>query len=159
MIKKSLEGFWGKTFGQRRDYSPEALRDLLSNHQNHFPELPPHEVNEERVREAIKKTKKTAPGPDSIPFQFYKSVATKVTEALIAMIREAGEEETWPEDFCEARVVLLPKVEGAPMPSQFRPISITNADYRIVTRYWATWLGEVIPGAIAGQQQAVGRTS
>ena len=157
VIKKSLEGFWGKTFGQRRDYSPEALRDLLSNHQNHFPELPPHEVNEERVREAIKKTKKTAPGPDSIPFQFYKSVATKVTEALIAMIREAGEEETWPEDFCEARVVLLPKVEGAPMPSQFRPISITNADYRIVTRYWATWLGEVIPGAIAGQQQAVGK--
>ena len=157
VVKRALCKFWGETFGRRREFSADALEKIINTHENRFPTHEYHIVSEKRVREAISRTKKTAPGPDGIPFQLYKAMINEIWEPIANAIQEAGNEDTWSSSFGEARVVLLPKVEGAPKPEQFRPISITNADYRIITRYWATWLGEIIPGAISPHQQAVGK--
>ena len=42
--------------------------------------------------------------------------------------------EAFPSDFAEARLVLIPKAEGAIAPKNTRPISITNSCYRLVMK-------------------------
>jgi hypothetical protein len=54
----------------------------------------------------------------------------------------------------KVQLCLLPKVEGLPRADQFRPISITNSDYRIVTRYWTKWVAP-IAGEVLWKEQYV----
>ena len=86
----------------------------------------------------------------------YKALGPLISNPLAEAIQDAADNVPWDEGFCDTRVVPLPKIDGAPLPSQFRPISITNASYRLITRYWATWLADNIEGAISPEQEAVG---
>ena len=71
------------------------------------------------------------------------------------LIQRAGESMDFPKSFGESQLVLLPKIENIPHPDQFRPISITNSDYRIVMRYWAKWLMESAREVISLEQNAI----
>ena len=51
------------------------------------------------------------------------------------LIQQVGEIMEFPPSFGESQLCLIPKVENIPHPDQFRPISVTNSDYRIVMRY------------------------
>ena len=52
---------------------------------------------------------------------------------------------------------LIQKTEKTSKVHEFRPISITNADCRIVTRYWALWLAENIVHALSPTQNAIAK--
>jgi hypothetical protein len=99
------------------------------------------QVDKEEVLKLLQWGNKSCAGPDRIPFSLYRVTSGAMVQVWIDLIQEAGEETEWESDFFLRQLVLLPKVDsGFPMVDQFRPITITNTDYRIVTRYWAIWL-------------------
>jgi len=163
-MSSALYNFWGSLFNSICEYEPDMLEKLLSEHPNRFPDIEKHEVDRKKVRELLMRTNKTVAGPDGIPFVAYKIFADELLDVWVAVIQEAGEDVEWDESFPAAQLILLPKelrrlikVHEAP---DFRPISITNSFYRLITRYWAKWLAEVVVGTMAKEQAAVvkGRT-
>ena len=100
------------------------------------------------------RTNKSVPGPDGIPFVAYKTFAEPMLDMWVAAIQEAGEDVEWDGSFGNALLVLLKKVDGCPRPDQFRPISITNAQYRVIVRYWALWFARQI-GVLSETQAAM----
>ena len=73
----------------------------------------------------------------------------------VDIIQESGEEPLFEESFGETQLCLIPKTEEIPRPDQFQPISITNSDYRIITRYWALWFMDNAGGYISEFQNVM----
>ena len=83
----------------------------------------------------IQRTNNTSARPDGISFSLYKVTQEKYFDMWVELIQQAGEIIEFPPSFGESQLCLIPKVKNIPRPDQFRPISVTNSDYRIVMRY------------------------
>ena len=73
----------------------------------------------------------------------------------VELIQQAGESMKFPNSFGESQLCLIPKIENISCPVQFRPISVTNSNYRIVMQYWALWFSEIASGVISDTQYAM----
>jgi len=60
-----------------------------------------------------------------------------------------------PEDFLDNEVALLPKVPDAYHTSLYRPITLTNSDYKIVLRVWAGRVGKILSRIIGEHQKGI----
>jgi ribonuclease HI len=155
-VAKRVTKFWGNLFGTVRDYDPAILDRLIEEHGGKFDKVPPRVVTIKEVMALLTRRNKSCAGPDGIPFSLFKSTASILAPMWRDLIQEAGSKTKWPSKFFDSQLVLLPKVEsGFPETGQFRPICITNADYRIVTRYWALWLAELANGVVSKTQHAL----
>ena len=150
----ALNNFWGNLFSSIREYDPEMLEKMIANHSHRIPDVDHHEVNRDEVLKLIMRTTKSVPGPDGIPFIAYKTFVEPMLDMWVAAIQEAGEDVEWEGSFGNALLVLLKKVDGCPRADQFRPISITNAQYRVIVRYWALWFARQI-GVLSETQAAM----
>ena len=81
-----------------------------------------------------------APGPDGFPAHFYhhhwELCGAEVTEVVLRIIR--GEESA--ESINDTVLVLIPKVMNPSLLTQFRPISLCNVLYKIVSKVIANRL-------------------
>jgi hypothetical protein len=155
-VNKRMLRFWGKLFGTIRDYNPEILKRLISKHGAKFPKVPHRTVSTKEVIRLLTRKNKSCAGPDGIPFTFYRHTASTMAPMWRDLIQEAGEAKAWPKEFFITQLVLLPKVDtGFPAVEEFRPICITNSDYRIVVRYWALWFSEIENKVVLKNQHAL----
>ena len=51
-----------------------------------------------------------------------------------------------------ATIILLPKEKDSHACSMYRPISLTNTDYKILMRIWANRLGPILHNIVEGHQ-------
>ncbi|KAH8848629.1 Retrovirus-related Pol polyprotein from type-2 retrotransposable element R2DM, partial [Schistosoma japonicum] len=89
-------------------------------------------VTVEEVQRSLKRMGRTAPGPDGItPQQLYKRRHSTIT-ALMNLILAL---EAVPEHLNLARIVFIPKCEDPQTPEDYRPISITFSNLKMLTQY------------------------
>lgn len=85
-----------------------------------------------------------APGPDGLQAIFYKSQWETVGEALCQLIYEIFSDHSKVGEINATLITLIPKVENVTSMHQFRPISLCNVSYKVVTRILAKRLRMVI---------------
>ena len=86
------------------------------------------------VWKALTNLKKTATGPDDIPYWFLKLGADSLYKPITAMLNESVSCTTVPLQWKKANIMPIPKVTNPTTASDFRPISITSVLARITEK-------------------------
>lgn len=77
----------------------------------------------------------TAPGPDGLTVEFYSVFLPTLTPLFMAMLNESFNEGALPESQNLSYISLIPKDSGSPLEMKnYRPISLLNVDYKILTK-------------------------
>ena len=97
----------------------------------------------ERCIDYIVGSGNTAPGPDGVPFAFPRAFAHDVGPLLHRIILHLAAGGSPPPGYNHALLFLLPKNDSL-LPTATRPISVTNADNRIVAKI----MGDLITPAL-----------
>ena len=74
-----------------------------------------------------------APGPDRYPIKFYKKCTFQLSSLLLEMFNHSLEQGGLPQTLTEADIILILKPDkNANECSSYRPISLLNADAKIL---------------------------
>ena len=133
--------------------------DLLSR----VPTVVTPEMNARLIRpysgEDVKKALESigdlkAPRPDGMPAVFYKKfwelVGMKVQEEVLGVLNGNPMPESWN----ETTIVLIPKKNNPERITEFRPISLCNVLYKMISKVLANRLKEMLPKIISPTQSA-----
>ena len=104
---------------------------------------------------AIRKLKtNTSPGPDGLSSELYQRHDMLFAQLLQPVFAEAWEGGKLPKSFSNATIKLVPKKEGLKEAKDFRPISLMNADQKILAHIFARRLKTVLHYVIGEEQVA-----
>jgi hypothetical protein len=95
-----------------------------------------------------------APGPDGFPAHFFQRNRDVCGEELTKMVLKVLNGDELPTDINGTFIVLIPKVQNPVPLSQFRPISLCNVVYKIISKALANRLKKVLPDIISEEQSA-----
>ncbi|KAL5581946.1 hypothetical protein UlMin_014388 [Ulmus minor] len=95
-----------------------------------------------------------APGPDGMPVLFFKTYWNVVGWDLVAAVREFFLTDTMANSINDSSIVLIPKKPNPTRPNHFRPISVCNVAYRVVTKILANRLKPLLDRIICPTQNA-----
>ena len=93
-----------------------------------------------------------ASGPDRIPNEFYKTFANGMGVILAAVFNKSRQGDQFPEGFKDGIVTLLYKKGTRKDVRNYRPITLLNGDYKVLTRILAKRLANVITQVISDPQ-------
>ncbi|XP_057452893.1 uncharacterized protein LOC130744751 [Lotus japonicus] len=92
-------------------------------------------VTKDEVRKALMSMKPyTAPGPDGFQPFFFKKYWEFVGDDLWTVVRNAFNEGSADRNLMETLIVLIPKVDTPSTIKEFRPISLCNVTYKLITK-------------------------
>lgn len=96
------------------------------------------EITAEEVADAIKHSPlNSSPGPDGIPFEFYKRFSTDLSIILAELFNISRENNTFLPSWQQTHIVLLPKAGDLMSLANWRPISLSDCDIKLLTRVLA----------------------
>lgn len=95
-----------------------------------------------------------APGPDGLHALFYKKFWHLVGDDITAEVLHAVNNRYIPDGWNETTIVLIPKVDTPELINQYRPISLCNVIYKIISKMLASRLKQVLPDIISPTQSA-----
>jgi ribonuclease HI len=87
----------------------------------------------DHVRDAIEVSKNSCFGPDGIPFAAWRAIVDHAVPVLHGVLEALCRGVLPPEGYNHGLLFLIPK-KGTLLPSDTRPISVTNADNRILAK-------------------------
>lgn len=158
---------------------PVSLKDLIRNYYNDlfreenscdvanaprgtFPKLPDHvwkEFNapcsQEEIRKAVfDMTPFKAPGPDGLGACFYQNTWNTTRNTITREIVHFLSTGKMDSRLNETSIVLIPKVTSPENVKQFRPISLCNVSYKIITKVITNRMQKIIPSIIGPMQSS-----
>jgi hypothetical protein len=90
-----------------------------------------------------------APGPDGLHAIFYKKFWDICGAEITHEILQAINSGVIPDGWNDTTVVLIPKVDDPELVTQFRPISLCNVIYKIISKMLALRLKGILPDVIS----------
>ena len=87
------------------------------------------------LKRAIKKSKDTSPGPDTVHYKLLKNLPDETLIILLDIINEHWDSGTFPESWRQALLLPIPKPgKDCQNPNNFRPIALTSCICKTVER-------------------------
>lgn len=124
-------------------FSNEA-RDLLD-----------HEFNGEEIKWAIfQMGKLKTPSPDGFQVEFFQEYWDVVDEDVIGAVLSFFNHKAPMSSINQTFITLIPKIKYPEGLTDFRPISLYNAFYKIIAKSMVNMLNEVFPKIISPNQSA-----
>ena len=142
--------FYNNLYTSDTVFSPEKFKTWFSKFQ--LPSLPPEQVEQidasirgEEVRKAIKSMQSgKAPGLDGFPVEYYKLYIDILAPVLTKVYSESLSLGQLSNTLNESVIsIILKKDKDSLDPASYRPISLANVDYKILTKVLAMRLENV----------------
>uniref|UniRef100_R4G9D5 Reverse transcriptase domain-containing protein n=1 Tax=Anolis carolinensis TaxID=28377 RepID=R4G9D5_ANOCA len=111
-------------------------------------------ITSNEIEEVIKNLKiNSSPGPDGLTTNFYKIFQKEVIPNLQILYNKIMENKIIPETWKKSEIItiLKPNKEETD-PNSYRPITLSNVDYKIFTKIIANRLREIMPTLIEEDQ-------
>ena len=103
------------------------------------------EVSLGEVEEAISDSKNDkSPGFDGLTPEFYKAVSDLLGDDLVEVINDQLARLVLMESDLEGAMRLLSKVEGVPLVTELRPITLLNTSYKLLSRILSKRLARLL---------------
>lgn len=93
-----------------------------------------------------------APGPDGFSAGFFHSHWSEIWEEIVKEIQAAFETETLPPKINETHIRLIPKVRSPKTVAEYRPISLCNVYYKIISKILKKRLKPLLDSIISENQ-------
>lgn len=112
-------------------------------------------VTVEEVRQATFQLGATkAPGPDGFNGLFYQTHWTTIQHDLLCLVNDFFHYGKFPPDLNKTLLVLIPKVHHPKSLNQFRPISLCNFAYKVISKVMANRLRPLLEQLVSSEQTA-----
>ena len=112
-------------------------------------------VTETEVARAVRRGKPgKAPGLDGLPIEFYRRFRHQMVPLLARVFTAIGSLGDLPHGFHEGLLTLLHKSGDRADPANYRPITLLNSDYRLLSRVLVGRLRPLLFGLIDREQTA-----
>ncbi|XP_057442323.1 uncharacterized protein LOC130734042 [Lotus japonicus] len=155
-LRAEVLNYFQSLFGARIDMNGAVLNHLR------FPRLSEaaatclgDTVDKEEVRQALMSMKSfTAPGPDGFQPVFFKKYWDLVGEDVWRLVRDAFATGTVDASIMETLIVLIPKVDHPATIKEFRPISLCNVVYKLITKVMVGRIRPFLDGIISPMQNS-----
>lgn len=95
-----------------------------------------------------------APGPDGMPALFYSKFWSVIKPDLLAVVLGILNAEVSPSAINQTHITLIPKTKHPETPKDFRPISLCNVAFKLVTKCITNRLKPLLPKLINQAQSA-----
>ncbi|KAF7234678.1 hypothetical protein EYD10_18330, partial [Varanus komodoensis] len=110
-------------------------------------------IVEEEVRRAIVTAKgNSAPGADGLGYEFYKIFREWLVPPLTKVFNSLLAREQLTESFYQGTLIFFPKKGDLTLPANWRPIALTNMDYRLLAKILKRRLASVAHKLVVGCQ-------
>lgn len=154
-ISQAFTEFFRNSIGNEHCASVQANWELLFTHNQVDMRSLEEPFTLDEIREAVfSMGSDKAPGPDGFPALFFQHYWDMVKNDLWAIFLELQEGSLDLARFNSAFIALIPKKQGANRTSDFRPISLLNTVFKIITRVLANRLRGYMPLLIEESQSA-----
>lgn len=127
--------------------------DIPTVHPDFVEDLERNITVEELTTAAISMQCGKCPGPDGYPAEFYKKFLHKLAPILIDMFNESFESLKLPQTLTQASISLILKKNKDPLScASYRPISLLNVDFKLLSKLLALRLESTLPSIISPDQ-------
>ncbi|KAK1316673.1 hypothetical protein QJS10_CPA05g01847 [Acorus calamus] len=112
-------------------------------------------VTIEELRAAVFSQKPlSSPGPDGFPARFYQKYWDLINQDLLLAVQHFMINRHLLKQVSHSFITLIPKTANADSLDHFRPISLCNSLYKIITKVLASRLQQILSGLVSGHQTA-----
>ena len=112
-------------------------------------------INVEELKEALKSCTDSAPGLDGIPYSYYLAFGDIMLPSLLNSWNYALQTGQVAQSHLQACITLLPKKnKDLKLIQNWRPISLSPCDLKIITKVYAKRLSHVLPHILSESQVA-----
>lgn len=155
------EKFYVERFGSIKMTSTENVHNYLSNSSTILRDEDGTHliagISDEELGCVIREAKNnTAPGPDGIPYEFYRRCWGTIKHELLGIFEAISKTNEDIGHFSDGIIIHLPKKSKPLTFYDFRPITLLNADYKLFNKVLAKRIHKILPQIInSGQSAAV----
>ena len=140
------------SFSPQQVSPPEGPCPCLSNSEAHTLSLP---VLDEEIRHALWSLKPCkSPGPDGIHTGFYQRFWPIVGNSVIFEVKEAFRTGKVPPNLNQTLIALIPEIKGPETIGNYRPISLCNFVYKVITKIIVTRIRPFLEKLVSPFQSA-----
>ncbi|CAN6282264.1 unnamed protein product [Urochloa humidicola] len=132
--------------------------NAIQDAQTHLPDLQHQHINipdKEEIWNILKNMKRdAAPGPDGFNVAFYRAAWQWIGDDVTTLVRNFYTSGTLLPEINKTFIVLIPKKNSPVIPEDFRPISLCNVIYKVISKSLADRIKPFLPNKIHMSQSA-----